>query len=106
VKQPIPAPLGDVKYELVPSLAAAVEVSKALGGIRPAMDRIQDVDVDAIVTTFQIGVRCANEEQRRKAFADLEEHGFLDVVEPLAEFLAQLLGNSSKQPEGETEGKS
>lgn len=103
MRKPIPAPLGDTQYELVPSLAAAVEISKSLGGIRPALDRIQNVDVDAIVTAFQIGVRCENQKQRDKAFADLEEHGFMEVVEPLAEFLAQCLGNSSTdKPEAST----
>lgn len=86
--------LGKDELTLRPSLDAALTLSRQAGGIRTAITRVLDLDLDVIVSVIRLGI--GREEARR--FKDLDraiwENGVLDtrgeVVSKCVEYLSNL----------------
>ena len=70
--------LGGVEYVLRPTLSAALTVSRLAGGIRGAITRANDLDLDIIVSVIRAGVAPADLQRLRNLEEVVWSEGLLD----------------------------
>lgn len=85
--------LGNEEVFLVPSLKATKAISRHFGGLIPALDRIDKLDLEAAATIVAEGTGRAADQ----VIAGVFETGFDELGAPLSRFL-EALANGGKVP--------
>ena len=88
--------LGDQELVLRPSLDAALTLSRQAGGIRLAINKVLDMDLDTIVAVIRLGV--GREEAKRLKNLDrlIYENGLLDAQGELVTRCIEYLSNLAR----------
>lgn len=86
--------LGDKDYVLRPTLEAALALSRQAGGIRAAITRVLELDLDVIIAVIRAGIGREAGKELRNLDRVIYEHGLLDaqgqLVARCVEFLTNL----------------
>lgn len=94
--------LAGVEYTLRPTLDAALTLSRQAGGIRAAITRVLDLDLDTIISVIRLGI--GREEAKRLKNLDriIWENGLLDAQGELVLRCVEYLSNLARggRPEG------
>lgn len=99
---PMTVTVGEDTYELIPSFAALRAINAALGGLKPAFRRIQDLDYEATAAVIAAGaglkLRPAQADALVKAVWKSDQRGEIGSV--AIEYLLVML-NGGSQPDDE-----
>ena len=89
--------LNEKKYPLVASYQACRDISREFGGLRPALERVAQMDMTAAAFIIQVGSSAKLSEVESDLFAN----GLLTVGEQLARYL-DLLANGGRASKKES----
>jgi hypothetical protein len=95
--------LSGEEVALVPSIGAALSLSKQYGGLRNCMMRILDFDIETILNVVYAGANVTSAKKREEISQALFEAG-MDVITLKVIDYVNMLANGGKLPvEGEAE---
>jgi hypothetical protein len=91
-------------YELRPSLGAMKKINARFGGLRGALEALQNLNIESVAAIIAagagLGAREAND-VTENVFA----HGIADATEQVFPFIEALFNPTGKKAEPETSGK-
>ena len=100
--------VGDTEYELKPTLAAVRKIEHQYGGLRPALEALSGLSVDATALVIAAGAALSPKETRELAEAVFSE-GVADVSAQAVSFIVTLLNpggsNADTDTDEDTPGK-
>lgn len=100
---PITVTVGDDIYELKPTLAAVRSINAALGGLRPALQRIRDIDYDAFAAVIVAGAGLKLKAAQATALVEAvwQSPNRMDIGSAAVDYLLVLLNGGSAPTEVE-----
>lgn len=98
--------LEGAEYTLRPTLDAALTLSRQAGGIRAAITRVLDLDLDTIISVIRLGIGRAEAKKLKNLDRIIWENGLLDSQGELVLRCVEYLSNLARggRPEGSSGG--
>jgi hypothetical protein len=94
--------IGGREHFLVPTLRAAIAVSRRYGGFAAAFQKIAALDLDAAVQIAAAGLDKRDPDELKAIEREIFAHGVALLVEPLSRFV-ECLANGGREPGKEPE---
>lgn len=83
--------IGSDTYELVPSVEAAMHVCAQLGGLRPAIDRLPQIDIFAATVVIVGGAQLSNAEAKDLPARIFASGDLVEICAACADFCLMLM---------------
>lgn len=91
----VPITLGGQEYVLRPSLNACLVISRGSGGIRGAIQKVMDLDIDTIVRIIQVGLGPNTARKLKNLDEMVYQAGLVDTSGQLTTKCIEFLSNIS-----------
>lgn len=102
---PLSVTVGGEEYRLEPTLSAVRSINGVLGGLRPAFQRVSDINFDAMAAVVAAGAGLALKPKEFDALAEAiwKSPDKAAIGGTLSDFLALLLAGGQAAGDGEAE---
>ena len=88
--------IGDAELTLRPTLDAALALSRESGGIRQAITKVANMDIDAIVSIIKLGVGREEAKRLKNLERMVYENGLLDAQGEICARCIEYLSNLAR----------